>query len=39
MARSKGLDGLSGAEAGGPGPLEIESAKVAGDVHDFSNEK
>src|SRR5229473_1227029 len=32
------LDCLPGTKAGRPGPLEVESAEVAGYVHDFANE-
>src|SRR5882724_4565614 len=33
------LEGAAGRGGGGPGPLEIEAAEVAGDVDDFADEE
>ena len=38
-SREKSSHCLSGAESGRPGPLEVETAELAGDVDDFSDEK
>ena len=32
------LDSLTGGVTGGPGPLEVVAAEVAGDVNDFADE-
>ena len=34
-----GLQGAAGGGAGGPGPLEVEAAQVAGDVDNFADEE
>src|SRR5208337_4660552 len=36
---ARALHGAAGGGCGGPGPLEVEAAEVAGDVNDFADEE